>query len=130
MTGILNDYSGGSVAAAYNPSTPYSNAAQNPQVVGVREGVPLTARDGVPGGLEALERQGDALDAVPRPEPALLLLVLEGRPVHRASPATRRVPQGNIHFAGEHCSTDFQGFMEGGASEGIRAADEVLDALR
>ena len=39
-------------------------------------------------------------------------------------------PQGNVHFAGEHCSTDFQGYMEGGASEGIRAANEVLDALK
>ena len=36
------------------------------------------------------------------------------------------VRQGNIHFAGEHCSTDFQGFMEGAASEGVRAANEIL----
>jgi monoamine oxidase len=36
------------------------------------------------------------------------------------------VRQGNIHFAGEHCSTGFQGFMEGGASEGVRAANEIL----
>ena len=34
--------------------------------------------------------------------------------------------QGNIHFAGEHCSINFQGYMEGGAEEGIRAANEVL----
>ena len=34
--------------------------------------------------------------------------------------------QGNIHFAGEHCSINFQGFMEGGAEEGARAAKEVL----
>ena len=34
--------------------------------------------------------------------------------------------QGNIHFAGEHCSPDFQGYMEGGAAEGARAAKEVL----
>jgi monoamine oxidase len=34
--------------------------------------------------------------------------------------------QGNIHFAGEHCSVNFQGFMEGGAEEGARAAGEVL----
>jgi monoamine oxidase len=33
---------------------------------------------------------------------------------------------GNCHFAGEHCSQDFQGYMEGGASEGIRAANEIL----
>jgi monoamine oxidase len=38
--------------------------------------------------------------------------------------------QGNIHPAGEHCSQDFQGFMEGGASEGLRrAASEVLAEL-
>ena len=39
------------------------------------------------------------------------------------------VPQGAIHFAGEHCSQDFQGFMEGGAAEGVRAALEVVHAL-
>ena len=34
--------------------------------------------------------------------------------------------QGNIHFAGEHCSINFQGFMEGGAEEGARAAGEII----
>ncbi|MFF8609466.1 flavin monoamine oxidase family protein [Streptomyces sp. NPDC015346] len=38
--------------------------------------------------------------------------------------------QGNVHIGGEHCSYDFQGFMEGGATEGARAAREVIDALR
>ncbi len=33
---------------------------------------------------------------------------------------------GKCHFAGEHCSTNFQGFMEGGAEEGARAAGEIL----
>jgi monoamine oxidase len=41
-----------------------------------------------------------------------------------------RQRQGNIHFAGEHCSIDFQGFMEGGASEGVRAAKEILSDLK
>ncbi len=36
------------------------------------------------------------------------------------------VRQGNIHFAGEHCSINFQGFMEGGAEEGARAAGEII----
>jgi hypothetical protein len=40
-----------------------------------------------------------------------------------------KIPQGNIHFAGEHCSQDFQGFMEGGANEGIRATEEILASL-
>ena len=34
--------------------------------------------------------------------------------------------QGKIHFAGEHCSINFQGYMEGGAEEGQRAANEIL----
>ncbi|MFI8518311.1 flavin monoamine oxidase family protein [Streptomyces sp. NPDC085481] len=37
--------------------------------------------------------------------------------------------QGNVHIGGEHCSYDFQGFMEGGATEGERAAKEVIAAL-
>jgi len=37
-----------------------------------------------------------------------------------------KVRQGNIHFAGEHCSYNFQGYMEGGAREGKRAAEEIL----
>jgi monoamine oxidase len=38
--------------------------------------------------------------------------------------------QGNVHFAGEHCSQDFQGYMEGGASTGVAAANEVLADLK
>jgi len=34
--------------------------------------------------------------------------------------------QGGVHFAGEHTSVEYQGFMEGGAQSGLRAADEIL----
>jgi monoamine oxidase len=37
---------------------------------------------------------------------------------------------GNLHFAGEHCSLEAQGFMEGGCETGERAAAEVVAALR
>ena len=37
-----------------------------------------------------------------------------------------REPSNNCHFAGEHCSIAYQGFMEGGAQEGQRVADEIL----
>jgi monoamine oxidase len=40
-----------------------------------------------------------------------------------------RVQQGHIHFAGEHCSISFQGFMEGGAQQGARAANEILKSI-
>jgi monoamine oxidase len=36
------------------------------------------------------------------------------------------VRQRNIHFAGEHTSGEFQGFMEGAAAEGVRAGRAVL----
>jgi monoamine oxidase len=35
----------------------------------------------------------------------------------------------NVHFAGEHTSGDYQGWMEGGAESGVRAATEIIDAL-
>ncbi|HVA32864.1 MAG TPA: NAD(P)/FAD-dependent oxidoreductase [Candidatus Baltobacteraceae bacterium] len=34
--------------------------------------------------------------------------------------------QGRVHFAGEHTSVANQGFMEGGAESGFRAANEIL----
>jgi monoamine oxidase len=40
-----------------------------------------------------------------------------------------RARSGRCHFAGEHCSIEFQGFMEGAASEGMRAAGEILRDL-
>jgi monoamine oxidase len=36
------------------------------------------------------------------------------------------VRQGRVHFAGEHTSYEHQGFMEGGAASGVRAANEIL----
>ncbi|MDC8011443.1 flavin monoamine oxidase family protein [Tahibacter soli] len=37
-------------------------------------------------------------------------------------------PAGNLFFAGEHCSLDNQGFMEGGVESGEAAAQQVLAA--
>ena len=37
--------------------------------------------------------------------------------------------EGNQHFCGEHCSEDFQGYMEGGAETGALVAAEILDDL-
>lgn len=36
---------------------------------------------------------------------------------------------GNFHFAGEHCSEDFQGYMNGSAETGRIAADEIMAKL-
>ncbi len=39
------------------------------------------------------------------------------------------LPIGNLFFAGEHCSLEFQGFMNGGAESGKKAAGEILKLL-
>ncbi|HQW84654.1 MAG TPA: FAD-dependent oxidoreductase [Ferruginibacter sp.] len=39
-------------------------------------------------------------------------------------------PVGNLLFAGEHCSADFQGYMNGGAETGRRAAEQLLKMIK
>ncbi|CUU03993.1 monoamine oxidase [Armatimonadetes bacterium GBS] len=39
-------------------------------------------------------------------------------------------PVGNLYFAGEHCSIDYQGYMNGAAETGRRAARNIVRALR
>lgn len=38
-------------------------------------------------------------------------------------------PVDNLYFAGEHCSYEFQGFMNGGAETGRRAAEAIIKKL-
>ena len=41
-----------------------------------------------------------------------------------------REQQGNVHFAGEHTSVDFQGYLNGAVESGQRAAAEVIADLK
>jgi monoamine oxidase len=50
-------------------------------------------------------------------------------PGQAAWSGTEGVPVGNLAFCGEHTSEEFQGYMEGAAETGERAASEILDAL-
>jgi monoamine oxidase len=128
-TGILVDYTGGSVAAGFATSTPYSNASDNPQVRTFAQEV-LAKFDTVFPGI-AGRWNGKATLSTPFQDPLLNLSYSYWKVGQYTSfGGYEPVPQGNIHFAGEHCSQDFQGFMEGGASEGVRAAQEVIDAVR
>ena len=80
-TGILVDYAGGDLAGAFGRRGRTRTRATTAGEA-VRAGVPDAARAGFPGHLAALERPRDPVDAVPRPEPALLVRVLAGRAVH------------------------------------------------
>ena len=127
-SGILVEYSGGSVAAAFHPSTPYSNASTNPQVTAYAKTF-LTSLEKVFPGISK-KWTGKASLSTPFLDPLLNCSYSYWRVGQYTSfGGYEGVAQGNIHFAGEHTSQDFQGFMEGGASEGVRAADEVLAAI-
>ncbi len=39
-------------------------------------------------------------------------------------------PIGNVFFAGEHCSTEFQGYMNGGAETGRRVAEAIVKKVK
>ena len=115
--------------AAFSPSTPYSNATQNPQVLSLRARVPATARDGLPRDHDS-EWNGKATLSAPFLDPNLLCSYSYWKVgQYTTFGGYEGVRTGPIHFAGEHCSQNFQGYMEGGASEGDRAALEVYHAL-
>lgn len=40
------------------------------------------------------------------------------------------IPVGNMFFAGEHCSLDFQGFMNGAAETGRKAAEDIIKKMK
>ena len=128
-SGILVDYTGGNVAGSFAPSTPYSNAATNPQVTTYARAF-LNQLAPVFPGIGA-RWNGKASLSHPMTDPNLLLSYSYWRVgQYTAFSGYEKKRQANVHFAGEHCSQDFQGFMEGGASEGVRAAGEILDDLK
>lgn len=120
-SGIVVDYAGGSVAAALTDTSPSGIQAAAVQF--------LAQLEPVWPGITALWN-GRATLSAPIAEPlrrGAYPSYRVGQYVQFAGVEGERV--GNLHFAGDHCSTDFQGFMEGAAREGIRAAREVLGDL-
>jgi monoamine oxidase len=128
-TGILVDYTGGDVAGAFAPAAPYSRAADDPKVAAYATSF-LNQLETVFPGITG-RWNGKATLSAPVLDPNVLCSYSYWRVgQYTAFAGYESVAQGPIHFAGEHCSQDFQGFMEGGASEGARAAREVAHALK
>jgi monoamine oxidase len=127
-TGILVNYTGGSVAGALNPSTPYSNASNDPQVTTYAKQF-LSQLETVFPGITPLWN-GKAILSTPFLDPNLNCSYSYWRVgQYTKFSGYEGVAQGPIHFAGEHCSIGFQGYMEGGAQEGARAAGEILTLI-
>lgn len=124
-SGILVDYTGGGVPLASFKGQPTAADAHNAALTFLSQIEPVFP------GITA-QWNGRATLDVPLTNPFLLgsysywkvgqyTLFSGYEGARQPDPMT-----GKCHFAGEHCSTNFQGFMEGGAEEGARAANEIL----
>ena len=129
-TGILVDYTGGGV-----PLDSFTGDADDPAVAAGFARTYLSQIEPVFPGISALWNGRATLD-VPLNNPFLLgsySYWKVGQYTQFSGYEGARQPDiktGKCHFAGEHCSTNFQGFMEGGAEEGARAASEILSDLK
>jgi monoamine oxidase len=128
LNGLITNYTGGTPGAAFRPDRPYSTSLGSPKVAQYASQF-LSQLENLWPGVSA-HYTGRATLSYPTGDPNLL----GSYSAYQAGQTTlfagyEGVPQGTIHFGGEHCSVNFQGFMEGGAEEGRRAASEVLHAL-
>ena len=124
--GILVGYAGGPFADAMSTDVAFSTAA-SPSVVQDAQRF-LQQIEPVYPGLSA-RWNGLSTQGLPHLDPNLKCSYSYFRIGQYESIAGyERVRQGNVFFAGEHCSFDFQGFMEGAAREGERAGEEMLAA--
>jgi monoamine oxidase len=124
-TGILVDYTGAGV-----PLASFNGDPDDPEVVADFARTFLNELEPVFPGIGA-QWNGRATLDVPRMNPFLLgsyayWKVGQYTGFSGYEMARQPFPNGKLHFAGEHCSINFQGFMEGGAEEGARAANEIL----
>jgi monoamine oxidase len=125
-TGILVDYTGGGV-----PLASFDGNPNDPAVVHAFATTYLSQIEPVFPGISKVWN-GRATLSVPLIDPNLLgsySYWKVGQYTSFSGYEGARQPDiktGKCHFAGEHCSTNFQGFMEGGAEEGARAAGEII----
>ncbi|MFJ7156796.1 flavin monoamine oxidase family protein [Streptomyces sp. NPDC101118] len=125
--GILIQYGGGTLARSLDPAGPFGTES-DPYVRSLASRM-LTGIDAFFPGTKAVWNGRAQLSAWH--ENPWALGAYSYWPVgylHRYA-KYEGTAQGNVHIGGEHCSYDFQGFMEGGATEGERAAREVIAAL-
>jgi monoamine oxidase len=127
-SGLLVDYTSGQRGAAYAPPAAYSTADDSANIQRYAQNC-LQQLERVFPGISA-HYTGRAALSYPTGDPYLLgsyACWRVGQYTHFGGYEGAR--QGPIYFAGEHCSVEFQGFMEGGAREGARAAQEIMQDL-
>jgi monoamine oxidase len=123
--GLLVDYTSGARGAAYTPPTAYSTTNESEEIQQYARQCLLQLEIIFPG--ISAHYTGHAALSYPTGDPYLQGSYScwgVGQYTHFGGYEGAR--QGPIHFAGEHCSIEWQGYMEGAAREGARAAREIL----
>lgn len=126
--GILVLYSGGSVTDAMHTSVPFATAANNGVALDADHG--LSQAEPVFPGLTA-KYSGKATQSLPHKSSffgASYAYFRVGQYTSFGGYEGER--QGGVLFCGEHTSQDYQGFMEGGASEGERAGKDLAKLIK
>ena len=134
-TGIIVDYTGGDTSRRLNPSKAWSDTATR-----TRARAATSVQNAARAFLAQIEPvfpgmtrrwTGKATLAAWHVNPHSYGAYSYWTPGYLHNYSTYEgVPIGPIHFAGEHTSSSFQGYIEGGAEEGQRAANEIVDAYR
>ncbi len=123
---LLVNYTSGHRGAAYAPATAYSTTDDSANVQRYARNCLQQLEQLFPG--ISVHYTGKAALSYPTGDPYLLGSYACWRVGQYTQFAGYEgVRQGPIHFAGEHCSVEFQGFMEGAAREGARAAREIVE---
>ena len=123
--GILVFYSGGSITDAAVTTQAFANAGNG----GVRTDAGIALSQIAPV-YPALSWNGKATQSLTHKSPffrASYSFYKVGQ--YTTFGGYERVRQGGVLFCGEHTSIDFQGFMEGAAAEGERAARQLARML-
>src|SRR3954468_11748744 len=118
-TGLLVDYTGGNIGASFGSGTPTSRAKQ---FLGQIE--PL-----LPGATANWNGNAtiDYWQGYPWSKGSYSYWKV-GQ--YTAFAGMERAEQSGCHFAGEHTSIDFQGYLQGGVETGARAAAEIIAAYK
>jgi monoamine oxidase len=124
--GIVVLYSGGNVTDAMTSTSPFATASDAKVAQDVQRGLAQLAPV-----FPDLVWNGRAAEALPHKSPffgASYSYFRIGQYTDFAG--FEGVPQGGVHFCGEHTSQDFQGFMEGGASTGKQTAKDLIALIK
>jgi monoamine oxidase len=128
-TGIINNYTGGDVSRLLSPSAPFTDtSSRNSQVAAYVAGAASTFLEQIEPVYPGITSRwtGKAQLSVWHVNPYSLGAYSFYPPGYCDRFCTyERVAARPFHFAGEHVSQEAQGYIEGGAVEGIRAATEI-----